>query len=150
VSQRGASITASMLLAVIISCCSPARVCDPDASAPLFRIEVAGGSECATLALAIPTRESVTCDGLAAEIRGVRVELAGHPGTRWTLRLERTDGAPAASCAGVLDESCACATAACTPSPSEPTLFLDLGTIDRETVDVVVGSGTYFAELCSR
>ena len=137
-------------MAVLISCCSPARVCDLDASAPLFRIEVPDGSECATLAVAIPTRESLACNGLAAEIRGVRVALAGHSGTRWTLRLERTDGAPAASCAGALDESCACVTAACTPSPSEPTLFLDLGTVDRETIDLTVGAGTYFAELCSR
>lgn len=144
------SRAALALFAVLGACATPEpSSCDPDASAPLVLIQVAGGIGCTRRALAIPNREDRTCADPSIELGGARVRLEAEVGARWSLRLDRADGAPSAICAAALDETCGCAPGVCTANTSEPMLFMDLGVVDRDGIDVMIGAGVYDAELCA-
>ena len=121
-----------------------------DAASLPTAVEVTAGGLCAARRLSIPNRLPLACDGLASEPGGTRVTLRGHPSTRWTLSVERTDGSPGAVCAAVLDALCRCARAECTDAVTERMLIVDLGVVEDEEVEIMLPAGTYSVELCTR
>lgn len=108
------------------------------------------GGLCASQRLSIPNRERLSCGDLPSDFGGSRIRLAGDAGTRWTVVLARTDGLPSGVCAAALSETCACSHTQCTGGPSEPMLIMDLGTVSRDEIDLVIAAGTYSIELCTR
>lgn len=137
--------------AVIVAACDggPIAQCDPDAGSTPPTIELAPGNECTSRTLAIPSRERTSCGGLPSELAGARVRLVAPRGLRWVASIDRTDGTPSAVCAGVLDPSCACASGECADA-SERTLELELGTVERDELEIALGAGTYTMQLCAR
>lgn len=147
-----APLAAAVLACVLVACGDdpgPSR-CGEDAGALITSLVVAEGAECASTRLSVPIRERLTCGDLPADFGGARVALRGNVSTRWAVYVERTDGSPEAVCAAVLDSGCRCSIGQCTNDSAERLLTLDLGTVEREQVDVVFAPGTYSVELCSR
>lgn len=143
-------LTALVLAAAILCACESASICDVDAGGVLpTRVTVRDGEECVTRSLSIPRRDMLTCGDLPDDFIGSRVTLEGHPGAVWRVTVDRMDGTPNAFCAAVLDQSCQCVLGQCTANAAERLLILDLGQVDEPSVEVLIGAGTYYVELCS-
>lgn len=151
----GAAVAAAISIASVLSACGAdedgdaGSGCDMDAGVLPTRVVVAEGAECSTQRLAVPVRESLACGELPAGFGGARVAFVGRPSTRWTAIVARTDGAPGAICAAVLDDACRCERTPCTDS-TQRELTIDFGIVERDTMEVVVPAGTYSIELCTR